>query len=80
MNASQIKEHMSIVCSEDKELGKVDHLDGGNTIKIAKDDKGQHHWIPVSWVAKVDDKVHLDRSGDEVMKQWMTSPPVGVTS
>jgi hypothetical protein len=31
-------------------------------------------------VAKVDDKVHLDRSGDEVMKQWMTSPPVGVTS
>ena len=45
-----------------------------NQIKPPKDDKGQHHFIPLAWVKSVDDKVHVDRPGDEVMKTWTTSP------
>ena len=53
---------------------------GGNTIKLKKDQSGQHHWIPASWVTSVDDKVHVDRPGDQAMKEWMSSPPAGVRS
>lgn len=79
MDKSQIREHMPVVCSKGGQFGTVDHLDGGDTIKLTKDERGQHHWIPVSWVKSVDDKVHVDRPGEQVMKEWMTSPPAGVT-
>jgi hypothetical protein len=51
-------------------------LDSGDTIKLTKDEQGQHHWIPLSWVTRVDDQVHVDRPGDEVKKEWMTQPPL----
>ncbi len=78
MNA-KIQEDMPVVCSKNQQFASVDHLDSGNTIKLKKDASGQHHWIPVSWVASVDDKVHIDRPGDQAMKEWMTSAPAGVT-
>ncbi|HEX7843836.1 MAG TPA: hypothetical protein VF469_40455 [Kofleriaceae bacterium] len=34
----------------------------------------QHHYIP-STVTPVDDKVHVDRPGDQAMRAWMTTPP-----
>lgn len=76
---SQIEEHMPVVCSNNKQFGTVDHIDSGDTIKLTKDEQGQHHWIPLSWVTSVDDKVHVDRPGDQAMKEWMTQPPVGAT-
>ena len=72
--ASQIREHMPVVCSNGKECGLIDHLDG-NSIKLTKDDYGQHHWIPLEWVTKVDKHVHLDRSHDHVMREWSTMAP-----
>lgn len=74
-NASQIKEHMPVVCSNNDQFGTVDHVDAGNSIKLTKDPKGEHHWIPMSWVRTVDDKVHLDRPASQVMKEWMSTPP-----
>ncbi len=76
MDASKIKEHMPVVCSNNKQFATVDHTDSGDTIKLTKDDSGQHHWIPMSWVTTVDDKVHVDRPGDQAMKEWMTQPPI----
>jgi hypothetical protein len=76
MNATQIREHMPVVCSNNKQFGTVDRLEG-DSIKLTKDKSGQHHWIPASWVKQVDDKVHVDRPGDQAMQQWMTSPPMG---
>jgi hypothetical protein len=73
--ASQIREHMPVVCSNGDQFATVDHLDENNTIKLTKDRSGQHHWIPVSWVTLVDDKVHVDRPGGQAMQQWMLSPP-----
>ena len=71
---SQIREHMPVVCSNGKEFGMVDHLDG-DSIKLTKDDYGQHHWIPLEWVTKVDKHVHVDRPGDQVMREWSTVAP-----
>jgi hypothetical protein len=75
-NQSQIKEHMPVVCSENGQFGTVDHLDG-DQIKLTKDQQGQHHWIPISWVTTVDDKVHVDRPGKQAMKEWSSTAPAG---
>ena len=74
--SSQIKEHMPVVCSNNKQFATVDHVDG-KSIKLTKDDKRQHHWIPMSWVTKVDQHVHVDRPGDQAMREWSTTPPPG---
>jgi hypothetical protein len=73
-NESRIREHMPVVCSNGNQFATVDHLDENNTIKLTKDDSGQHHWIPMSWVTSVDDKVHVDRPGDQAMREWFTEP------
>ena len=75
VNPSQIKPNTPVVCSKDGQFGVVDHMQGKDTIKLNKDDKGVHHYIPLSWVTSVDDKVHVDRTGDEAMKQWTDTPP-----
>jgi hypothetical protein len=77
--AQDIREHMPVVCSNNKQFATVDHVDG-DFVKLTRDDKGQHHWIPRSWVASVDDKVHVDRPGDQAMREWMSSPPQGLGS
>jgi hypothetical protein len=69
-----IKDHMPVVCSDNGQLAVVDHLDGTDTIKLARDAEGEHHYIPLTWVSSVDDKVHLDRTGDQVMKEWSRTP------
>ncbi len=71
---SLIKEAMPVVCSENGQFAVVDHLEGTDTIKLAKDADGQHHYIPLTWVTSVDDKVHIDRPGDQAMKDWATAP------
>ena len=69
VQTAQIVEHMPVVCSEGGQFATVDHLDG-NSIKLTRDEQGNHHWIPVDWVTHVDDKVHVDRPGDQAMQDW----------
>jgi hypothetical protein len=59
-------------CSEVGDLGTVDHVEGRKKIALAKDEAGQHHYIPLSWVTSVDDKVHIDRPGHRAMREWST--------
>ena len=50
-------------------VGSVDHIDGERYIKLSKhgSSDGEHHWIPLDWVEKVDLKaIHLDKTLDEV--------------
>jgi len=76
--ATQITEHMPVVCSEGGQFATVDHMDG-DYIKLTKKDSpdGQHHWIPMSWVTRVDEHVHVDRPGKQAMQEWLTSKPEG---
>jgi len=73
---SNIREHMPVVCSNNKQFATVDDVEG-NFVKTTKDDSGHHHWFPIDWVNKVDDKVHVDRPGDQAMREWMSSQPQG---
>ncbi len=63
MDTSKIKEHMDVLDSAGKNIGKVDHLEGGDKIKLTKTDSpdGKHHVVPVSWVDHVDTHVHLNK-------------------
>ena len=76
MNTNAIKPHMPVVCSKDKQFGTVDHVEGQTSIKLTKDESGEHHFIPMSWVTSVDDKVHVDRPGDQAMREWSTHLPM----
>lgn len=73
-DVNQIKPNMPVVCSEYRQFGVVDHMEGPETIKLAKDKAGLHHFIPLSWVRWVDDKVHIDRPGRQAMSEWSTKP------
>jgi len=75
IDASKIKADMPVVCSENGQFAVVDHMEGKDSIKLTKDKSGQHHYIPLSWVKSVDDKVHIDRPGDQAMRDWSNAPP-----
>jgi hypothetical protein len=73
IQASEIKPHMPVVCSEGGQFAVVDHMQGMDNVKLAKDDKGQHHLMPLAWVTKVDTAVHVDRPGDLAMREWVAT-------
>ena len=73
LDLSKIKAEMPVVCSDDKQFAAVDHLEG-NSLKLNKDKNGVHHYIPLTWIKVVDDKVHVDRPGDKAMQEWSNKP------
>jgi hypothetical protein len=72
---SDIREHMDVIGSCGNKLGVVDHLEGGQ-IKLTRKDSadGQHHFIPVGWVARVDEHIHLSKGCGDAKKEWTTEP------
>jgi hypothetical protein len=71
INADLIQPHMHVLGSDDAEVAIVDHVDG-NELKLTRDDNGNHHYIPIDWIRSVDDKVHIDRAGEQAKQQWRT--------
>lgn len=69
-----IRPHMAVLGSDGGELPSVDHIEGRSSIALAKDESGQHHYIPLTWVQSVDDRVHLDHTCAEVESEWSTKP------
>jgi len=70
-----IKADMPVVCSENGQFAVVDHMEGETAIKLKRDKTGEHHYIPLSWVDAVDDKVHINRPGDQAMRDWSKAAP-----
>ena len=69
MDISKIKEHMEVVGSDGQHVGIIDSIEEENQIKLTRSDPaagGVHHWISMSDVASVDDKVILSRPAAEV--------------
>jgi hypothetical protein len=66
-----IKEHMDVIASCGKKVGVVDHVDDG-AIRLTKKNSadGQHHFIPVGWVERVDSHVHLKKNSMETEQDW----------
>jgi len=75
MADGKITEHMPVVGADGAPVGTVDHLDAQDTIKLTKDEHGQHHWIAATEVARVDAQVHLHQPAAQVMQGWMDTPP-----
>ena len=71
-DATTITEHMPVLGSDGEHVGTVDHLDGANRIKLTKNDSSddKHHFIPMSWVERVDTDVHLNKSALEAQRGW----------
>ena len=66
-----IKENMDVIASCGKKIGVVDRVEA-NGIKLTRKDSpdDQHHFLPVSWVARVDGEVHLNKNSKETVAEW----------
>lgn len=71
IDKNMIKPHVPVVGMDDRVLGKVDHIQG-ESLKLAKDEKGKHHLIPLDWVDRIDDKIHLNKPFADVVRTWQT--------
>jgi hypothetical protein len=72
-DSTLIKVHMDVISSDRKAVGKVDKIEDDGTIKLTKQsspDGQHHHFIPLSWVDRVDQHVHLNKSGADVTLHW----------
>jgi hypothetical protein len=75
VNAANIREQREVIGSCGKLLGHVDGLEG-SSIKLTRDssDDDQHHYIPMDWVARVDEHVHLSKDCGEAKQEWGAAP------
>jgi len=75
MDASQIRSHMRVVGSDRQPVGTVDGVEN-DRIKLTKNDpqaKGQHHFIPMQWVDRVDGQdVCLTQTAADAQSQWQS--------
>jgi hypothetical protein len=69
--ASEIREHMEVVGADGRHVGTVDHLEGDGQIKLTRNDSadGEHHFLAVDLVERVDDKVHLKVNAQDAQFQ-----------
>ncbi|MFW1691438.1 DUF2171 domain-containing protein [Acinetobacter ursingii] len=74
INVQDIQQHAEVIGSDHQHVGTVDHLDGQDKIKLAKNDQsanGQHHYIPTQWVQQIQgNQVVLNKTADQVFQQW----------
>ena len=71
LNLAAIKPDMAVICAEGTHFAFVEHLEADNrTIQLATDATGERHYIPVSWVTKIDHAIHLDRTTSQAMREW----------
>jgi len=71
-DVEKIREHMEVLGSDGGHVGTVDALRGGHIVLTKSDPaaSGTHHGIPAGWVAKVDNKVHLNLAAAEAQTRW----------
>ena len=71
-DATLILAHMDVIASDGTKVGTVDHLDGPDKIKLAKNTSpdGEHHYVPRAWVDHVDTHVHLNKAASQVHAGW----------
>jgi hypothetical protein len=68
----RVTEHMEVIGSDGEKLGTVEAVQG-DRIMLAKTDEnagGQKHSIPCSWIDKVDERVTVNKSREEAMREW----------
>ena len=74
VDTGNIKVHMLVIASCGKKVGVVDGIEG-QAIKLTKLDSNdnRHHFIPLGWVASVDNAIHLNRNSGDTEREWTTA-------
>jgi hypothetical protein len=75
MNAQNIREHMDVIGSCGNKLGRVDRVEGrSNQLTRDSAPDGQHLYLPLDWVDRVDQQVHLNKDCGEARWEWNAAP------
>ena len=72
MDGSSVSAGMQVLGSDGGMIGTVDSVED-DRIKLKRAPEaggGLHHYIPLAWVARVDDHVHLDRDAALAREVW----------
>jgi len=69
---SRVQEHQEVVGADGKHIGRVDKVRGERIILTKGDENagGHHHSIPLSWIERVDDRVHVSKTADQALAHW----------
>jgi outer membrane protein OmpA-like peptidoglycan-associated protein len=67
VDTSGIRNGLAVIASDGEPVGAVDKVEG-DRIKLTRKDStdNEHHYIPLAWVARVEERVHLNRTGADV--------------
>jgi hypothetical protein len=68
----RVTEHMEVFGSDGEKIGTVDAVHG-DRIVLTKNDQnagGHHHSIPCSWIESVDERVTVNKTREEAMREW----------
>ncbi len=69
-----IQNHMNIRGNDGADVGTVERIEGA-FLKVTKDEDGNHHWIEDTFVARVDQHVHLNVPAAEMRANWLGDDP-----
>ena len=68
----RVTEHMEVLGSDGEKIGTVDAVHGDRIVLTKNDENagGHHHSIPCSWIEQVDEKVTVNKTREEAMREW----------
>lgn len=68
----RVTEHMEVIGSDGEKIGTVDAVHGDRIILTKSDENagGHQHSIPCSWIEEVEDKVIVNRSQEQAVREW----------
>jgi len=76
IDTAEIKADMPVTTAQAEHVAVVDHLVSDDVIKLKKDDSGQHHYIPVSWVISTEGGiVKTNRTLEQITHDWADVQP-----
>jgi hypothetical protein len=89
MEQSKVSPGMQVLTSDGEYIGNVgSHREDGFTLRRLTGAEGEQEQVPTLWIHKVDQHVHLNRTGAEAIAGWKSlsfktssgSAPIGLTS
>ena len=70
-NVQNVRNGMQVLGSDGGMIGTVSGIEGDQiAVTHAGEHAGHHHHVPSSWVARVDEHVHLDRTAATAWDSW----------
>jgi hypothetical protein len=71
VDTSQIRNGQAVVASDADPVGAVDSVEG-DRLKLTRKDSTDNtqHYLPLTWVERVEERIHLNRTGAEVRASW----------